>query len=147
MALVNIVTETVLNLTQHAPTEEQAHDGVINTVAQTAVKELLTFNEIPSLSEMEERANKLVDIVVESVTCIWYGPEEPEDALTFFRTTDTKVLIGGAPFFMSTLERVLKLNGITPMYAFSARDSVETVLEDGTVRKVNTFKHLGFVEV
>ena len=55
-------------------------------------------------------------------------------------------MIGGAPFFMSALERALLDVGITPLYAFSIRESVEKAAEDGTVTKINVFKHVGFVE-
>ena len=46
---------------------------------------------------------------------------------------------------MAALEAALREKGLTPVYAFSLRESVEETLEDGTVRKVNRFKHLGFV--
>ena len=57
-----------------------------------------------------------------------------------------RAMIGGAPFFMSTLERVLVLNGIKPLYAFSERVSEETTAPDGAVTKINVFKHIGFVD-
>ena len=35
---------------------------------------------------------------------------------------------------------------IRPVYAFTARDSVDAEQADGSVKKVAVFKHLGFVE-
>jgi hypothetical protein len=55
-------------------------------------------------------------------------------------------MIGGAPFFMSTLEKTLKEYGIKPLYAFSKRESVEEN-ENGIIIKKSIFKHIGFVEV
>ena len=48
---------------------------------------------------------------------------------------------------MSTLERALAEVKVTPVYAFSVRESLETVSDDGTVTKTNVFKHVGFVEL
>ena len=48
---------------------------------------------------------------------------------------------------MSSLEKHLKINNIQPMYAFSVRESIEVVNDDGSVTKKNVFKHIGFVEV
>jgi hypothetical protein len=58
-----------------------------------------------------------------------------------------KAMIGGAPFFMSSLEKALLDAGVTPVYAFSVRDSKEEPDGNGGVRKVNVFRHVGFVEV
>lgn len=58
-----------------------------------------------------------------------------------------EAMIGGAPFFMSTLESALKSAGITPVYAFSVRDSVEKPDGNCGVTKTNVFRHVGFVGV
>jgi len=121
--------EKIANLTQHKPTNEQIKAGVIHLEEkENEIKELLTFDNIPTLKEMEDRAERLARIVVEEGV---------------FK----KAMIGGAPFFMSTLEKVLKKYGIKPVYAFSKRIVVEEKLENGEVIKKNIFKHLGFVEV
>jgi hypothetical protein len=39
----------------------------------------------------------------------------------------------------------LRAADITPLYAFSVRESVEQALADGSVRKVNVFRHAGFI--
>lgn len=117
---------TILNLTQHKATEEQVEAGVVEPSNKTDVQELLTFHEMPTKTEMVERAVALADIVVSE------GSEY--------------AMIGGAPYFMGTLEKILKDNNVKPLYAYSERESVEETLPDGTVKKVNVFKHKGFIE-
>ena len=56
-------------------------------------------------------------------------------------------MIGGAPWLMSSIENALRDHRITPIYAFSVRESAEQVQPDGSVRKVNIFRHAGFVAV
>ncbi len=114
----------IINLTQHTATEDQ---NCFEPIDKTTVQHLLTFATIPSQDEMTIRAIKLATMSVMSGA--------------------TQAMIGGAPFFMSTLERVLKHAGIQPLYAFSERVSIETVNDDGTVTKTNVFKHMGFVTV
>ena len=55
-------------------------------------------------------------------------------------------MIGGAPYLMAPLEKELRGWGLVPVYAFSVRESTEVVQDDGSVRKVNTFRHAGWVE-
>jgi len=118
----------IANLTQHNSTKEQQKAGVVDLVErQDEIKILLTFDEIPSKEEMEDRAIRLTKIVKE---------EGIFDA----------AMIGGAPFFMSTLERILKENGIQPLYAFSKRVSIEEEI-NGEVVKKSIFKFEGFVKV
>lgn len=120
---IEIVSE-VLNLTQHNATPEQ---GCVEPPNKAVVKIALTFDSIPTIEDMEVRANFL--------------------ALICKDVSINRAMIGGAPFFMSTLERVLISNGIQPLYAFSERVSEETIGADGAVTKINVFKHVGFVEV
>jgi hypothetical protein len=54
-------------------------------------------------------------------------------------------MIGGAPYLMHALNWALIKLGIVPLYAFSAREAVETVEANGAVRKVMVFRHKGFV--
>ena len=116
----------IVNLTQHDATPDQRDAGVVAVETYSNhVKELLTFDEIPSPIEMGRRAIKLAEYAYES-GC-------------------KKAMIGGAPFFMSTLEKALIDQGITPVYSFSQRVSVENTNADGSVSKSNVFKHLGFV--
>lgn len=122
-----IVAEAgIVNLTQHAATAEQVEAGVVEPAEKSAVQAALTFDAIPSADEMADRSAFLARIAVDS-GC-------------------KKAMIGGAPFFMAPLERALLAAGVTPLYAFSVRDSKEEPDGNGGVRKVNVFRHVGFVE-
>ena len=120
----------ILNLTQHTATAEQTAQGVVDPEGRDKelFSKLLTFLDIPSKKEMEARADKLV--------AHWCG-----DYMT------DGVMIGGAPFFMPILERKFREQGVDVHYAFSRRESVDSVQPDGTVTKTSVFKHVGFVTV
>lgn len=119
-----ISTQKIVNLTQHGFTPEQEEAGVFNAGLDLAG--LLTFNSLPTKGEIEARAEKLADIAA-ACGCFY-------------------AMIGGAPYLMGPLEAALHTRSITPLYAFSQRESVEETLADGSVRKVNVFKHVGFIE-
>ncbi len=57
----------------------------------------------------------------------------------------THAMIGGAPWLMPVLAKVLMQRGINPVYAFTKRDVVETANPDGSVTKSSKFVHVGFV--
>lgn len=118
-----------LNLTQHKSTYEQLMYDIVDLPDEThqKVQNLLTFNEAPRLNAMAARAADIAQIAVENGA--------------------THALIGGAPFFMSHLERALKAEGIWPLYSFSRRIVEEETQDDGSVKKVTVFKHEGFVHV
>ena len=118
----------ILNLTQHQATPEQVKFGVVEPKPEVkaCIRELLTFSDIPSQIEMSGRAFELARISRNS-GC---------DA----------AMIGGAPFFMAPLEKYLGTVGVTPVYAFSIRESVEKVIDGKTV-KTAVFRHLGFVGI
>ena len=115
----------ILNLTQHPCSKEQELAGVIEPANKGEVQRLLTFECLPTQAEIEERADSLAAITVDG-------------------ECDT-AMVGGAPFLMAPLSQSLKKAGITPVYAFSRRESVEKILEDGSVQKSAVFRHLGFV--
>src|SRR3989344_2926131 len=117
----------ILNLTQHAATAERVAEGVGEPADKEAIQKLITFDELPSTEEMVARAARLADLVAKE------GAEV--------------AMIGGAPFFMSTLERALKERGVCTVYAFSRRESVDTPQPDGSVKKTQVFRHAGWVEV
>ena len=119
----------ILNLTQHPATDIQKVQGVIDLpeALSKQVRDLLTFDDIPSDVEMIQRAKDIVKLVERN----------------FF--DEDEVLLGGAPFFMPVLDTAFKNNGYQCLYAFSRRESVEEVMADGTVRKTAVFRHLGFV--
>ena len=123
----------ILNLTQHRATQEQLKDGVIEPTDndKEVIKSYLTFNDIPSQKNIKIRAKALSDIAFK------YNIEQGIQ----------KVLIGGAPYLMSSLERSLLAKGLTPVYAFSKRVSKEITLPDGSVEKKMIFKHEGFISL
>lgn len=118
-------TIKIINLTQHGSTTDQLSAGVIEPTNKKEVQKLLSFEKIPSKKEMELRALLLTKIAMQY----------------------DHAMIGGAPFFMSTLEKMLSENGVKPLYAFSERNVVEEPLGDGSTKKSVIFRHLGFVEV
>lgn len=117
----------ILNLTQHSATVEQLQEGVFETKdGKELLRDLLTFETLPSQEELGGRAYKLAKLATY---------EYAEAAM-----------IGGAPYLMRFLEEALEACGIRPLYAFSVRESVEeTDSLTGEVRKTSVFRHLGFV--
>jgi hypothetical protein len=116
----------ILNLTQHPATADQIAAGVIEPADKKAVQTLITFDELPSARHLAECAASLAQLAVASGFHV--------------------AMIGGAPYFMAPLEAALKARGIVPLYAFSRRETVEEKLSDGGVKKVQVFRHAGFVE-
>lgn len=114
----------ILNLTQHVGTPEQ---GVSEPLNKEIVLKLLTFSSIPTKEEIIERAVNLAEI----------ASLEAYDS----------VMIGGAPYLMSELEKQLKLLNIQPLYSFTERVSIENSFPDGSVSKMSVFKHVGWIEV
>lgn len=119
---------SILNLTQHAATNDQLLAGVVDVQPEdkAALTAALTFNSLPTKAELEDHAKSVVALAVK------YGA--------------STAMVGGAPYFMSALESALKAAGVKPVYAFSVRQSTETQNPDGTVSKSLVFKHMGFVE-
>ena len=119
---------SILNFTQHAATAEQLEAGVIDLMQHdlASLKALLNFVGLPTADEIYERAYAIAAL-----------------AENLFAET---VMVGGAPFLMPVLQKALQMRGITVLYAFSERVSVEKLV-DGVVVKTNEFKHVGFVEV
>ena len=120
----------IINLTQHAVTPEQLAAGVIDMekeIDRAFLSKLLTFEELPDQAEMRLRARAITVLAVVSAPAC-----------------DT-AMIGGAPWLMAPLERALRQASITPVYAFSVRESTEQVQPDGSARKVARFRHAGFV--
>lgn len=126
----------VLNLTQHAPTADQVAAGVYDHPDRaTEVARLLTFDALPTLEEIRQRAESLSWLAHEARPV---GPKGTFDG--------DAVMIGGAPWLMAPLITALRLRGLRPVFAFSVRESVEETLPDGSVRKSAVFRHCGFVE-
>ena len=121
----------IINLTQHQATPEQIAAGVVDMTGQKLanLKLFLTFEELPTRSGIEEVAHAIAYMA----------------ASCFEPTEERHAMIGGAPFLMSALEAALMDRGIIPLYAFSKRESVEEVQEDGSVKKTAVFRHAGFI--
>lgn len=110
-----------INLTQHDGKPEQ---GCFEPENKEQVKELLTFEALPTKAEIRDRAVSLAIIAKES------GAEE--------------AMIGGAPYLMADLETELRRFGVTPVYAFSRREAIE---DPNTGEKISVFKHIGFIKI
>lgn len=125
----------MLNLTQHPLTAEQIAAGGVELpdTEQYRVRLYSTFDTLPSTEVLECAATDIA-----AIAAAYYADSDPDDT--------RPVLIGGAPFFMSTLEAALWDFGLTPFYAFSKRESVEEAQPDGSVAKRNVFRHLGWVQ-
>ena len=135
----------ILNLTQHQMTPEQyEYNGVKlkelcfeipeeQEEHNKRVKTLINFHELPTRDTINSRVLEITNF-----------------ALQHFIGADVEnnryALIGGAPYLTAPLAEMLKKVGITPLYAFSKRESVETTQPDGSVVKTSVFKHAGYVE-
>lgn len=121
----------IINLTQHPATPEQIAAGVIDLdePARETLAAMLTFDRIPTGEEIRAVAEGIAFLA----DC------RAEEA------ADQKAMIGGAPWLMGALEAALLEQRIQPVYAFSVRESSEQQQPDGSIRKVNVFRHAGFV--
>ena len=130
--------DKILNLTQHVATPDQLEVGVFDATeeARSRLQTLLTFEKIPSCDLLGRRALNIARFASYEFLGHTKGADE-EDNL--------HVMIGGAPYFMAPLSRVLKEHGFYPVFAFSIRKSIEITQPDGTVKKSMDFKHAGFV--
>jgi hypothetical protein len=130
----------IINMTQHHATPEQKAVGVVDLPEhmREEVSQVITFDEIPSPKEMTVRAQQVVAIF-----------RRGQDAISQEGMIQVGItaMIGGAPYFMASLERILMADGIEPVYAFSRRESEDQTQPDGSVKKVAVFRHAGFVKV
>ena len=119
----------IYNLTQHALTEEQRKDGILELPAALSerVKGLLNFEAMPWQDEVQARAEQLAVLALE--VCA------------------DGVMLGGAPFLMSALVAQMKQRGIRTFFAFSQRRSREVQIAGNTVEKRSIFCYEGLIEV
>ena len=117
----------ILNLTQHMATSAQVKDGVVDLPEDLRAKvvELLTFEAVPSRKKLKLCAQEIAKIA--------------------YDLSAERVMIGGAPYFMSALEAALIARGIQPLYSFSKRESAEIVQCDGSVKEGSIFTHVCFI--
>lgn len=116
----------IVNLTQHEATIDQLNAGVIDVDSddKELIREDLTFDDIPSSDEMTERAFVMAHMA---------------------KKYSDVAMIGGAPYFMPYLIRELENLGISAVYSFTKRVSIDTKTESGDIMKKSVFKHIGFV--
>lgn len=119
----------IVNLTQHPATAEQTAVGVVDLGgdALMRLRNLLTFSSVPDRAEIAVRAVRIAAIAHEC-------GEDVEAAM-----------IGGAGYLIPALERELWSHAIEPLHAFTVREVVEVIMDDGSVQKTATFRHGGFV--
>ena len=138
----------IINLTQHVATVDQVAAGVFDLPPSLRgdLTALLTFDTLPGVEEIKDRAH---DIAL-MAAMLASGADRADGTDGGLADNDSgafvlQAMIGGAPYLMAPLESALRDNGIEPVYAFSIRESVEQAQPDGSVRKVNLFRHAGFV--
>lgn len=104
----------ILNITRHNSSESQQEAGVFEPSERNKQRiiALLTFDEAPTPGNKQDRAKRIALVALEE--CKRQHPE-----------ARPAVMMGGAPYFMSTLERTLKSFGIKPLYSFSKREEDE----------------------
>lgn len=129
----------ILNLTQHTATDEQRAAGVIDLPpeARECLVRLLTVDALPTRQEIDARCADIAELAASLAS-----PDDREDGKAGLAT---HAMIGGAPWMMRALEDALLDQGIEPVYAFSVRESMDQPQPDGSVRKVATFRHAGWV--
>ena len=122
----------IINLTQHAASAEQVAAGVVDLTAgdRALLAGWLSFDECPAAGDIGWRAECIADLADPGE-----APEHPHAAM-----------IGGAPWLMGPLASALRSKGIAPVFAFSARESVDVALSDGCIRKTAVFRHRGWVD-
>ncbi len=155
----------IINMTQHQATPEQLAQGVMELDAdlKTQLIKLLTvedLNEVIHHVNLETRADKIIALATEQIARMAMAKGEElapvfKAAMELDKFSSTPmhlnsyygvaVMLGGAPWLMPALEKAAHLMGLSVCYAFSKRVSEEQHQPDGTVRKVNTFKHQGFI--
>ena len=128
----------ILNLTQYTATLEQKLAGVIDLPGylREEIVELITFEEIPSPSEMEERATKVAQLYKRAHFLLSGNGMIPMSSFA---------IIDGAPYLQVFLERALWKIGVESLHAFLVKESVDQSQADGTVKKVAVFRHAGWV--
>ncbi len=132
---------STMNLTQHAATADQIAAGVFDLPAnmRTELQALLTFSELPDEQEILARAEQIAGMAAFHADD---GPLPDDDEGGFA----LHAMIGGALWLMAPLAAALREQGIEPVFAFSVRETEEQKQSDGSVRKVNVFRHAGFVQ-
>lgn len=127
------MAKTYINITQHHASPEQVSAGVMDAPEGVRLElcKLLTFEEVPDLHELRERAMAIATLAAGGVDAVRAVGDTPV------------FMLGGAPFFMPVLARALSgVHSCECVYAFAKRVAVEDAV---TGVKTSVFKHEGFV--
>lgn len=131
----------IVNLTQYPATPDQKSAGVVDLQGDKleALREALTFEEIPTAEEIYKRAEYVAELAVQN----GLGPDDGDDP-----TPDAAMIggVGGASWLIEPLIEELRQRGIKPVFAFSTREVVDEVFADRTISETEIFRHKGFVE-
>lgn len=158
--------KTIINLTQHAATPDQVAVGVVDVKDRARLSELLTCDTtaVMSASGSEYLRAKAAAIITEFVRPVqlkqaddllgneWScgsqnaaPPLKGVEALNAVREAFTiHVMVGGAPYLVDELRRQCAEIGVICHYALSERVSEDVPQPDGSVKKIQVFKHAGF---
>lgn len=130
-------TEMIINLTQHPASADQLAEGMVDLAGDQLADlvEALTFKTCPDRQEIIDRAEHIAELACYN----GLSGDEGDSPMP------QSAMIGGALWLMAPLAQALRQRGIEPVFAFSVRDTVEQVQPDGSVRKVATFRHAGWV--
>lgn len=154
----------IINLTQHEAAPDQLEQGLEDLApkARAELKDLLTVSEEELNASTDGLFQQLIDARVSGIIAlIWprimrehqtraalvhdlHQQGDPLDAWNASREPLFSALIGGAPYLVDALKvRLIEL-GIKPVYATTARKSVEKTSPEGVVTKTQVFEHLRF---
>lgn len=131
----------ILNLTCHTATFGQIAAGVVEFTSPERFERLLSllkFNTAPSELLVKSRTMAIVALAMEEIDFQHKGKEVEYD--------EWGVMLGGALWLMKPLTNEFGRSRVVPMFAFSERKSVETMLPNGQVEKTQVFKHAGWVK-
>lgn len=119
----------VYNLTQHTATADQINAGVVEVPEELreALLGALNFESLPTNQEVYSSAQTIGRIM--EVLNPDFG--------------EIQFMVGGAPYLMAALVTFAPCYDM--VFAYSDRVSEEVHMPNGSVQKVTSFKHVGFV--
>ena len=129
------MSDIILNLTIRSLSQEQIDLGIVSLTGPKLIKlcEYHTFIEPPGEFLIHSSAKGIVSLAEE-----------------FFKENDLpigKVVIGGAPYLISELERRLFSIGATPYYNFSRKVVNRITSLENLSSKESKFKHIALIPV
>jgi hypothetical protein len=122
----------ILNFTKSDPTIEERAAGVGQTSQR--IRDMLTFETIPTLDDVKERAAALR---------MWVESQVIQNNLT----APVQVMIAEPVYLMSSLERELMDYGFVPVYSYGLTSGIEELNEEGYVGTFVRYRHSGFIVI